>query len=232
MKGFKLLIATAVTALASVAAFVNPAFAWSGASVDLISCGEVDISFPHESGPWGYRIEENGHLLRAGTSASPAQGRKELSIGVRATTDAEVLIVVTVGNAANMNDGKVVRSGYFVYCGPTAGTPGPAGPAGPAGPTGPAGPKGDAGPAGPSGPAGPAGPKGDQGIPGVTGPSGIAGVAGKPGLTGKTGKTGKAGKRGLRGLKGVCEYKPQPKPDNPRCEGDCSDENLKRGANG
>lgn len=229
MKGIKLLIAAAAASLAAAAALVSApaALAWSGAQVDLISCGEVDISVTPQGGPWGYRIEEAGHLLRQGTTASPTTGRKELSIGVRATTDAEVQIVVTVGNAANMSDGKVTRTGYFAYCGPIVGTPGPQGPAGPPGPAGPQGP------AGPTGPQGTAGPQGIQGMIGATGPAGpqgVPGLVGKPGAAGKVGKTGKTGARGLKGIPGVCE-KPK-KPDNPRCEGDCSTKKLHEGGNG
>lgn len=169
-------------AVVAVAAYMAAsAFAWEGATIDVISCGEVDVSLPSEPGPWGFVIKQDSTTILSSTTASLASGTKHLSIGVRATDNAEHLITVSIGNAANMADGNVTHTAYFVNCGPIVGTPGPPGPAG-VGVPGPAGPPG----VGTPGPPGPPG----VGIPGPPGPKGV-GIPGKNGKNGKPGKTPK-----------------------------------------
>jgi hypothetical protein len=171
-------IMMALMAVAGSLVMSSSAMAWSGEQVNLISCGEVDISFNHESGPWGYQITQwtgfTPTVIASGSSASPATGQKHLSIGVRGTDNAEHIWTVVVGNATNLSDGNnganPDASMSVTNCGPLGG---PAGPQGPAGPTGAEGPQGPAGPAGPTGPRGYRGEKGEQGEQGIQGNDGV-----------------------------------------------------------
>lgn len=147
---------------------------WEGASVDHISCGQADVTINAAGSPWQIRItQDTSTVLFQGNSASPSQGAKHVSVGVRATDNLEHLIKVEVGNATNLRDGYKTNSEYFLNCGPVPGLPGPAGA------TGPQGPKGDTGATGATGAQGPAGP---QGPAGVSGKTGAPGKRGKPGL--------------------------------------------------
>lgn len=181
--------------MATALVFAAQAQAWSGGSIDLISCGEADVTLTVQSGPWGYKItQDTSTILLQGTSPSPSSGVKSLSIGVRATDNAEHKITVEIGNASNLSDGHVSDSAYFVNCGPIVGTPGP---------TGPKGDKGDTGATGSTGLTGAKGDKGDTGPAGATGPKGDTGAAGAKGDNGATGSTGATGASGTNGANGA-----------------------------
>lgn len=212
-----------VAAFVAVLALAPGAFAWNGEKVDLVSCGEVDISVPHENGPWGYEIRQwtglSSVVLSSGTTPSPLFGTKHLSIGVRGTDAAEHLITVKVGNASNLNDGANGAlpdgSGYFTNCGPL-----PPGQTGSQGEDGPEGPKGDPGYDGQDGTDGAAGVgyacDGSPVYPEVYQPSdryaeewdyievptcpGEKGEKGDPGSNGSNGSTGTDGAAGAAGV--------------------------------
>jgi hypothetical protein len=178
MKKILLAFATCVAVLAPA----TGAMAWSGAQVTDISCPEIHATLPKEAGSWRViATDEFGHVLRQADFNTTA-GTKYVVVGkTYALDDAEHTITVTVGNATNINDGKVTSSRSVQFCGPPTGTPGPQGPKGD---TGPAGPKGADG-AGTGGAVGPQGPKGldGTGTAGAKGDKGDTGAAGKDGVT-------------------------------------------------
>lgn len=149
------------------------ALAWGGASITDVSCPEVHAVLPVESGPW--KVEA---VVGSATSPSGLSGKQVLLninlngssypqvIGkLYAPTDAQTLVTVVAGNAANLSDGFVYKTVELTNCSAPSGTPGPQGPQGPAGPQGPIGlpgPSGGVGPQGPTGGTGPAGPPGSS----------------------------------------------------------------------
>ena len=207
MRKLKYLCMPGVVAIVAMI-FAGVAGAWSGGAVNLISCGEVDVTLTAQSGPWGWVIALDGTTLVSGTSPSPTSGTKSLTIGWRATNDAEHLITASIGNAVNMSDGAVSASSYAAKCGPVQGVTGPAGPQGPTGQTGATGQAGATGQTGATGPQGPSGqtgitgPQGPTGQIGITGPQGPGGQIGATGPQGPTGQTGTTGPQGPKGVQG------------------------------
>ena len=153
----------------------------------------------------GYKIVQDGStVLVQDTTQSPASGTKELTVGWRGTDNAEHVITAYIGNATNMEDGKVVASKSFAHCGPIQANSDQADTC-----------RITAGPQRPpqvlvllvrqarEGPAGPAGTKGD---------TGAAGSPGTPGANGKQGLQGKPGKQGAPGKPGKCNCTCTKKP--------------------
>jgi hypothetical protein len=193
----------------------SSAYAWSGAQITDISCPEIHVYLPKENGSWKVKGVV-GATTVVDVNVNTTAGAKTVVVGnFYAPSAAEATATVTVGNAVNINDGKVVKSVTFVNCAGPVGTPGPAGPkgdSGPQGPTGPAGPKGDRGETGADGLPGSPGNPGAPGVDGKNGVDGIPGLDGKAGLNGLTGAVGQRGKQGLRGKTGKCIIKAYPKP--------------------
>ena len=197
-------IVIGVTAFAA-AALPTTAFAWSGAKVTDVSCPELHVTAPVESGNWAVEVREGVATTGTAFSALPKPilrqefpgSKYDTVIGGFYTADANARIVtVAVGNAKNLSDGFAAKTVQVVNCAAPKGTPGPQGPAGP---TGPAGPKGDTGAKGADGKTGPAGPAGKDG---ATGPAGPKGADGKTGATGPAGPKGDVGPAGPQGPKG------------------------------
>lgn len=171
----KLLLAVLGSTIALLA-FASTALAWGGAMITDVSCPEIHLTLPPESGPWWVEAI-------VGAVSSPYEvGGKPILVddndvagsvypvvvgGLYTKTDEQTVVTVVAGSAANLVDGFVYKTVSLVNCLAPAGTPGPAGPPGIPGPAGPPGPSGTPGPPG-VGTPGPAGPPGPQGPPGRT----------------------------------------------------------------
>jgi hypothetical protein len=192
-----LAVATAAFALPALAA------AWTGGTVDHVSCGEVNVTLTPEQGPWLIAVFVDTRLSRKTLSDSPTSGTKTLTVGWIAADTDEHFVHVWVGNPDGYpQDGRMFGP-FYAQCFPPAGAPGPQGPPGPPGGTGLPGPQGPAGPPGATGATGPAGPQGAPGPAGPAGPTGPAGPAGAVGTAGLAGVAGPPGPQGAAGRNGV-----------------------------
>lgn len=134
--------------------FVSVALAWAGAQIVKVSCPENHLVLPAESGKWGVKaVDERGVVLL--DVQVPGSSAEQVVGGLWETDNGTHVVTLTVGNAANMNDGKVSKTVQMTGC---------------------------AAPASP-GPAGPAGPQGPQGAPGSPGASGTSGASGRDGVS-------------------------------------------------
>lgn len=199
-KKFKILAVASIAAAFLV--FAGTALAWGGGSVTDVSCPEIHLVLPVESGPWQVDVVSGAVTSASQAESAPVLYSEQVNgssypivLGDFYTlTNAQQTVTAVAGNAANLSDGFVYKTDSLgANCKAPAGTPGPQGPAGPAGPTGPQGPTGPTGPAGPKGNTGPAGPQG---------PAGPSGGAGLPGLVGPQGPSGPAGPAGPQGPAG------------------------------
>lgn len=182
-------------------ALAGQAFAWDGAKAKA-SCPQQDQSVTHQDGDWQFQLTDNGVLVKSGILPSPAQGSKRYSFPYWPADGAAHDLVLSVGSAADINDGLVTSSVTVFDCTPPAGTPGPGGPAGPKGDNGAFGAPGAKGATGPAGVQGAPGTPGKDGAPGSAGPQGITGGTGANGQNGATGPTGAPGSPGGVGAVG------------------------------
>jgi hypothetical protein len=124
------LVALATTAILLICAPAS--LAWSGAKINSVSCPEIHTVLPVENGPWKVlAVDEQGHTLV--NVNIPGSSAEQIIGGLWLLDNGTHQVKVTVGNAANIADGKVTRTTQMTNC---------------AAPVGPAGPKGDPGPPG------------------------------------------------------------------------------------
>jgi hypothetical protein len=163
----RITLATAAT-LVMCGLIVPNAFAWGGAKITSVSCPEIHTVLPVENGPWKVlATDEAGHTLV--NVNVPGSAFEQIIGGLWTLDNATHQVKVTVGNAANINDGKVTQTTQMTNCAAPVGRPGPVGPKGDPGTpgigydcTGTAVPTGGT----PAMCPGTPGPKGDPGPPG------------------------------------------------------------------
>lgn len=126
-------MATAVATLA----MASSAFAWNGGQITSVSCPEIHLKLPVESGNWQVWAVENGKTVYS--TQVPGASFEQVVGGFWMPDNATHKGYVYAANAANLNDGKVSLPYQLTGCASPIGAPGPPGPAGPAGPAGPPG---------------------------------------------------------------------------------------------
>jgi hypothetical protein len=117
-----------IAGAAVLAALVVPgtAFAWSGAQITSVSCPEIHAKLPVENGPWKVlAVDEQGHTLV--NVNVPGNASEQIIGGLWLLDNATHQVRVTVGNAANISDGKVTRTTQMTNCAAPVGRPGPPG---------------------------------------------------------------------------------------------------------
>jgi hypothetical protein len=124
------LVALATTAILLICAPAS--MAWSGAKINSVSCPEIHTVLPVENGPWKVlAVDELGHTLV--NVNVPGSSAEQIIGGLWLLDNGTHQVKVTVGNAANIADGKVTRTTQMTNCAAPVGPPGPKGDPGPPG---------------------------------------------------------------------------------------------------
>jgi hypothetical protein len=120
--------------LALVVSMLVPgsAFAWDGGRIVSVSCPEIHVKLMPENGPWKVlAVDEAGHTLV--NVNVPGSAGEQVIGGLWTLDNATHQVTVTIGNAANIADGKVTRVVQLTNCAAPSGVAGPPGPPGPPG---------------------------------------------------------------------------------------------------
>jgi hypothetical protein len=125
----------AVVVAAACLVVPGSALAWSGGQIVSVSCPEIHVKLPVVTGAqplWKVlATDEAGRkLVDVNVAGSPTY---QVVGGLWTVDNATHQVTVTIGNAANIQDGKVTQTVQLTNCAAPAGVAGPPGPPGPPG---------------------------------------------------------------------------------------------------